>query len=103
MAKIQKQREGHYQYIFSSSCDDFIPKLCYHDLCEVSPFTNSTLCCGWFHDMLAALKFWCLIIRGAKIPLFVFTAVGNSADLRDLRVMVMAVVVREVHELQKVL
>lgn len=32
------------------------------------------------------------------------TTVGNSADLRDLRVMVMAVVVvREVHEFQKVL
>lgn len=48
--------------------------------------------------------FWCLLIREAKIPLFVFTAVGNSADLRDLRVMLMAVVVVvEVHELQKVL
>lgn len=54
--------------------------------------------------MLAALKFWCLLIREAETLLFVFTAVGNSADLRDLRVMVMAVVVvREVHEFQKVL
>lgn len=54
--------------------------------------------------MLAALKFWCLLIREAKTLLFVFTAVGNSADLRDLRVMVMAVVVvREAHEFQKVL